>query len=301
MSARLATLAAIILVTAAACGNAQTPTHAPSASPGDVPAPSGSPSTTPVPTAAPATLILKVTSEGGFINPSANLAALPTVAVYADGRILTPGEVSAIEPGPLLPSVQVRDVGAAGAAAILAAIAKAGLDKPASGAPGIPGDTGTDVFTVVVDGTTTTTRVAGGGPPGPRPGPSAGGDQRAAALELLGRLLDPAETWGGPAAAATTYAPTAYRVYVAPGGPPADPSASQSPVAWPLATPLDAFGTPAVPDRGIAGLRQGVVLGSDAALLAPVVRIATTLTPFTSGGRSYTLAVRPLLPDELGG
>jgi hypothetical protein len=192
-------------------------------------------------------------------------------------------------------------VGTAGAAAILSAIKQAGLDKPATGGPGIPGDSGTNVFTAVVDGVTTTTRLAGGGPPGPG-GPGASGDPgRAAALELLNRLLDPAETWGASPAPETHFVPTGYRIYVAPGAPPADSSASRPPVAWPLSVGLDAFGTAAVPDRGVAGLRQAVVFGPDAERLGPIFNAATTATAFTSGGKTYTLYVRPLLPEELGG
>ena len=152
----------------------------------------------------------------------------------------------------------------------------------------------------MVDGVTTMSRFAGAQPG--RPGPVASGDEeRVAALALLDRLLDPSETWGAPGSAETTYLPTGYRIYVAPGGPPADPQASQSPVAWPLATPLAEFGIPAVPDRGIAGLRQGVALGNDAATLGPIFARASAITAFTSGGSSFTLSVRPLLPDELGG
>jgi hypothetical protein len=249
---------------------------------------------------------VKVTSEGGFINPAATLAALPAVAVYADGRILTPGASPAIAPGRLVPLVVVRNVGPTGAAAILDAIKRAGLDKPAIGGPGVPGDAGTTIFTVVVDGTTTTTRlVAGGGPPGPgRPGTSGspGAEPgRAAAFDLLHRLLDPAETWGAGAAPETSFAPAGYRIFVAPGAPAADPSTAQHPVAWPLSANLDAFGTPAVPDRGIVGLRQGAVLGDDAIRLGPILTAATSATPFTSGGKAYPLYVRPLLPDEAGG
>lgn len=302
---RPAPVASVVLLALAlaACGgsgpsSSGTPTTRPST------APSGVPSSTPVasPTAAPVSLLLKVTSEGGFINPSANLAALPTVAVYADGRIMTPGPVDAIYPGPLLAPVAVRDVGPAGAAAILAAIKAVGLDKEAASGPGIPGDSGTNVFTAVVDGVTTTSRFAGGGQPGHPGGPVASGDEeRVAALSLLDKLLDPAETWGAASVKDGVYTPIGYRVYVAPGGPPPDAQASQPPVAWPLGTPLAAFGTLANPDRGIAGLRQGVVLGPDAALLAPILERATAITAFTSGGRSFTLSVRALLPDEAGG
>jgi len=61
------------------------------------------------------------------------------------------------------------------------------------------------------------------------------------------------------------------------------PAATAAPVAWPLATSLDAFGTATVPDRGIAGLRQGVALGDDAAMLAPLFKAATTATPERAG------------------
>jgi len=54
-------------------------------------------------------------------------------------------------------------------------------------------------------------------------------------------------------------------------------------------------------DRGIAGLRQGTLLGADAAVVGPILQRATTLTAFTSGGSAFTLSVRPLLPDEIGG
>jgi hypothetical protein len=243
-----------------------------------------------------------VTNEGGFINPAATLAALPTVAVYADGRILVPGPVDASLPGGLVAPLVVRSIGPNGSAQVLAAIRQAGLDKAATGGPGIPGDSGTTVFTVVVDGTTTVTHLAGGGPPGPGGLGAQGsaGPGRAAAFALLDRLLDATDTWGAPPAQETAYVPAGYRIFVAPAAAATD-GASPTAVAWPLATPLDAFGTAALPDRGIAGLRQGVALADDAAKLTPLFKVATSATPFTSGGKSYTLFVRPLLPDELGG
>jgi hypothetical protein len=290
-----------LAVIVAACGGATSGSPAPTAPSSIVPPASAAPSASSSPAASAAGLLLKVTSEGGFINPAATLAALPTVAVYTDGRILTPGPVDAIYPGPLLAPVVVRNVGPSGAAAILAAIKQVGLDTPATAGPGIPGDSGTNVFAAVVDGKTTTSRFAGAQPGHPGGSAASGADEGAAALALLDRLLDPGETWGAPAATDTRYVPAGYRVYVAPGAPQADPPASQSPVSWPLSTPLAEFGTPAAPDRGIAGLRQGVVLGADAATLGPVLERASMLTAFTSGGSSYTLYVRPLLPDEVGG
>jgi hypothetical protein len=284
----------------AACTNASTGSPNPSAA--GSPAPSGSPA----PGAASSALILRVTTEGGFIAPAANLATVPTLSVYGDGRILAPGPVDMIYPGPLLPPVAIHDVGPAGAQAIVAAIRAAGLDKPSTAGPGIPGDTGTTVIVVKLDGATTTTRMAlGGGAPGPGgpgiPGAGSPDPAQAAAISLLARLEDPAETWGAASVHDSMLVPQGYLVFVAPGAPIGDSSVAQAAVAWPLSTALVSFGSPATPDRGISGLRQGAVLGADVATLGPVLAKATVLTPFASGGSSFTLFVRPLLPDEVPG
>jgi hypothetical protein len=288
-------IAAAVLAACTASGGTAAPT------PG-IPTPSASPTETPAATPQAPTVILRITSEGGFISPAANLNAVPPVSVYADGRIFTPGPVLEIYPGPLVPTVTVRDLGAAGAGAIIEAIRAAGLDKAGNGG-GIVADSGASVFAVTLDGRTVVTRFGlGGGPGGPgAPGGGTNDPARAAALDLLTRLTDASETWGQPAPQAVTFDPTAYRIFVAPGAPPVDPAVAQEPVAWPLATGLDAFGIPAVPDRGIAGLRQGIVFGADAATLKPLLDAATVATPFASGGSSYTLYVRPLLPDEMAG
>jgi hypothetical protein len=297
-----ALLVAIASLVAACSGAA--PTVTPPATP--VPTPSGAPS--PAPSESPAAeLVLRVTTEGGFIGPAAHLAQLPEVAVYADGRIFTPAPVPAIYPGPLVPVESVRNVGTAGLAAIRAAIAAAGLDVGGGTSPGIAPDAPDTVFAVRAGDKTVTTRFQALGIGGPGPGvpggPGASPDpQRTAALALLTRLTDPSDTWGGPAATATLYVPTAYRIFVAPGAPVAsDPATARQPVAWPLATALASFGKPAVPDRGISGLRVGVISLVDAAMLAPLLAAATQITPFTSGGASFTLYVSPLLPDEPAG
>ena len=281
----------LLALVAAACG----------AAPGSgTPAPSPT-SGTPTPTPSSAAVLLRVTSEGGFINPVASLAAVPTIVVYTDGRMFSAGQPTGENPDPLVAPIAVRSVGAAGEAAIVAAVREAGLDKPASGGPGVAGDSGTLVFEASIDGATVTTRYAGNGP-GPG-GPGVGGDDpgRTAALALVDRLLDPAETWGAASAPAFTYEPTAFKIYAAPGAPPVDPSASEPPVAWPLTTTLATFGTPAVPDRGVSGLRVAVIGGADGAAIAPVLAAASSGTAFTSDGQPFTLYVRPLLPDEAGG
>lgn len=270
---------------------------------GSTPAPSPSPAPTtaaPSPTPVAVRLLLRITSEGGFIGPAANLATVPIVSVYADGRILTPGAVDAIYPGPLLPPVSIKDVGPAGAEAIVAAIRAAGLDKEsAGGGIGNP-DAAATVIVVSIDGTATTSRFHfGGGPGGPGvPGAATPDPAVKVAEDFVARLTDPAERWGVANPATSVLVPTAYRMFVAPGAPDGDGSTTAPSVAWPLSMSLDAFGAPAVPDRGIAGLRQGAVFGADATALGPVLAAANQLTAFSSGGKLYTLYVRPLLPDE---
>ena len=71
-------------------------------------------------------------------------------------------------------------------------------------------------------------------------------------------------------------------------------------IAWPLTTPLATFGAPPIQGGGLNGTRCGVVEGTDAATLRPLLEKANQLTPWTSGGKTYSLRVRPLLPDESG-
>ena len=268
------------------------PTPPPSASPSPTPPPSASPS--PSPTATAAGLLIKVTSEGGFINPTASLAALPQVDVDADGKIYTP--VFASDTGsPLVQPVAVRDVGAAGAQQILDAIRAAGLDKEEPGS-GPVADAGTSVFTVMVDGQKVVNRF-GNSLPGPgRPGvsPGASDDPAQAAYDLLARLTDPTETWGSNGAAAAPYTALGYRVYVAPATDTGSPT-----VAWPLTTSLADFGAPVQGEYGVDGLRAGVVIGPDATTLATALATAQAGTELTSDGQNFQVWIWALLPDEI--
>ena len=199
--------------------------------PTTAPSPVPSPSQLPSPTPGGAGLLLEVTNEGGFIAPSAHLGQLPSVVVDTAGDIYT-ADPNATQQT-LVPAVVVRDVGAIGAAQILAALRAAGLDQ--EGSSGVPGDAGVTVFTAQIDGQEIVNRIAASGPGGPgHPGalPSP-------AIELLNRLLDPAETWGAADVSNAHFAPTAYKVYVAPA------TDTGTAVDWPLATALADFGTPA--------------------------------------------------------
>jgi hypothetical protein len=313
----------VLLISAAtlvAACSAATPTASPpgptAAPPTPVATPGPSdPGPSDQPSAGPS-LLIEVTSEGGFINPVVTLGAVPQVVVDDNGRVYTPAPDAMLNSGdsPLIPHVDVRDLGSTGATAIADAIRAAGLDHEHDNV-GVAADAGVTVFTVVLNGVEIVNRFTlGGGRPGgpglpgglpgvpgangpadPTPDPAA-----AAAFALLARLTDPSETWGAPEAGSTTYEPVAYRVYAAPGATPAE-SGSAAPVpAWPLATGLDAFGTAAVPDLGLAGLRTGIVQGPDAAALASQLGPLPAGSVVASGGGLWQLWIRPLLPDEVG-
>jgi hypothetical protein len=268
------------------------------------PSPASSTTASPSPLSTPSHVgvLFEATTEGGFIKPSASIAAVPEVFVDTAGRIFTP-VTAAGGSSPVIPAFEVRDTGPVGAAAILAAMRSAGLDTEKVG--GVAADTGSTVFTAVIDGEMVLSRFAASGPgrpgqpggssdPGASSAPEAPG---AAAFALLSRLVDPAETWGAaPAPVAEPYVPDGYVVYVAPAGATASGAAP-----WPLKTVPDAFGTPAVPDLGAAGLRSGVVTGADARTLAAGLTGVAAGGAVESGGTAWSVWVRPLFPGEIGG
>ncbi len=280
--------------TAAAPAGSVGPSSGPVASPGS-PGPAGSPGA-----AGPNALVLRVSYEGGLVAPDSRRTQVPAVSVYADGRIMTAGAVPAIYPGPLMTTLVYRSVGPDGAANILAAAEAAGLTgKDATYPSGPVEDLPSTVITVVHDGTKTVTTFGSlGGPAGPSisPGDSAGRVE-AGAADLVGRLMGN-DTFGGTVGPGGTYQPLGFQLFVTPGAPQSDtPGLARPPVAWPLATPLASFGRP--DPTSTTGGRVGLVTGSDGATLGPILAGATQLTGFTSGGAEWTIAARPLLPDEV--
>ena len=268
-------------------------------SPAATATPAALPSASTTPSADPSALILRATQEGGFISPSALRTRMPIVSVFADGRIMSVGATPAIYPGPLLPSIVFRSVGPAGAAGILKAAEDAGLAHgDATYGPGPVPDGATTVITVVHDGSQTISRFGSLEVQPVSSGSGTPDDQvRAAAADLLTRLMG-SDTFGGTAGAEGPYEPLGFQLFVSPGAPaPADADLGRPPLSWPLATPLASFGRS--DELGGSGARVGVVVGAEAAALGPILASASEITPFTSGGQSWTIVVKPLLPDEV--
>ena len=232
-------LASFLVAACAGSSPTLAPSQLASTAPGGA---SPSPAASPSPSAAAVPgLLLEVTTEGGFINPASRLGEVPSLVVDDDGRIYSPGASTGGDTQPLVAPVDVRDVGTAGATAIRDAITAAGLDREEAGGGGVAADTGTTVFTTLVDGNEVVNRFVagpggpgrpggpgapGGGPDG-SPGPGASTDPASAAFSLLARLTDTTETWGSTDAAPAPYRPSAYRVFAAPAPDDAGSSSGQ--------------------------------------------------------------------------
>jgi hypothetical protein len=276
----------LLAVLAAACTTQPVPSSTPAATPSATPV---------IDPALGSALVLQEDAVGGFIAPTAGLTSLPLVSVYADGTVILADPDGTNR---LVPALRAARLTSDGLRRILEAARSLGLAGPDHQLDGGPAaDAGAARFTVG-DATgwheTIVTRL--GNPVGPD----------AAAIERLAAFAASitAEGLGSDPATIGPWSPwesTALRLLVVPhaaaGGDP-------TPVDWPLATDLGAFGdavpTGAAPLNGGGGegARCGVIRGTDLATLLPALATADPSTIWTSAGATYTVVVRPLLPDE---
>ncbi|MGQ0680085.1 MAG: hypothetical protein ACT4OM_10625 [Actinomycetota bacterium] len=252
-------------------------------------------------------VIVRISAGGGFVPVEVNLAGLPQLTLYGDGRLIVQGPMIAIFPAPALPNLLVRRIQPAGVNAILEAARTAGLtgrnrnfDQASSKVTDLP----TTEFVVATDAGTHTTSIYG---IDFVQEVELSQDEREAVNRLLEfrELLTGLETFlpEGSLGPESTFDSEEIRVYVteqvilpAEGDQPTGDELPQEPVAWPLATPLAAFGQPTQPE----GYRCGTVQGEELNQFLKVARSANQLTPWTSQASSFVLVVRPLLPDESG-
>jgi hypothetical protein len=244
-------------------------------------------------------LILRISTEGGFVPMDVLRGQIPGSSLYGDGTVITTGAQIEIYPGPALPSLVATPVSNEGVQALLQAALDAGLGKDAQhvdlGDMAIS-DMPTTVFTLVVDGQTHVTTVYALGAVSEQPGGMS--DEAWAARQALERFavqVGDLRSWlpAGSVGEDARYAAAAVRIFVGPYL--GDQDLQQAPVAWPLEAGLATIGAPT--DQGD---RCAVLEGADLDAVLPLAARANTLTPWTDGGERYAIAFRPLLPDESG-
>jgi hypothetical protein len=225
-----------------------------------------------------------------------DIAMIPMVSVYGDGTWIRIEHVSDYgmrsETRPALAPASHGTLSADRLDQLLAVARDAGLlegDRnhmpPGNGTLDYP----QTVLTVTAAGATSTTAVYGLA--------TTFGDLPPAETQARARIADflsglDATIAGTPSAA---YAAYSVRVWTRPFGEGALTPA-QTPVAWPLADGLQAFRARA----GSGRVTCGVPTGPDATAVLAAAAKATDRTPWTSGGESFTVILRPLLPGESG-
>ncbi len=253
------------------------------------PEPGAAASAAPVAGVAP---ILQVRHIGGLATAAKNAVWLPEVSVYPDGRVITEGPVALRYPGPALPSVRVHRLAPAAARALVDKAVAAGVQNGADlGRPPIA-DVPTTRFTAVTDaGTQTVDVIALRQIPAQA---SLTAAQRAGRAKL-NTLLNELTTVPDAGIPTDSYVPVALAAvaqpYVAPDTVDFGP---QPAVAWP---------GPALPGDPLTdGSELGCVTvsGADVAPVLAAARKANRDTPWTSGGKQWSVSFRPMLPEETG-
>jgi hypothetical protein len=243
-------------------------------------------------------LVLRIEQVGGFVPVQYYLTGMPTLSLYGDGVLITPGAQIEIYPGPALPALSQQHLSPEAIQLLLQAAIDAGLDKDRDLKTMMVSDMPTTVFTLTIDGQTHTTQVyALDFDLGPKPDGMTQDEFQArkdlAAFQAKATDL----TWlpDGSVTDEGMYEPTSLRIFSSAYQ--SDPELTQAPIAWPLTPGLDLFGDS---QDASDGMRCGTVAADAAATLLPLAEQANQLTPWTSDGTEYGLLFRPLLPDESG-
>ncbi len=262
-------------------------------------------------------LVVRVERTGGFTTPVELRSRLPLVSVHADGRTVEPGPQPRIFPAPALPNLLVREVDPSRLPELVRLATDAGVDggpAPDLGRPPIA-DATTTRFTVVTDtgrhqldayalveasvgparpGSSTLPEA---GPAGPLDGTLSAAQEEARTdlLVLLAALQDLPATLGADAVGdVARYEPRAVAAIASPYDPQGTPQAARPAIPWP---------GPPLPGEPLGGAGEtGCVTasGEQARAVLEAAASATTLTPWVSGGEEWSVALRPLMPDESG-
>ncbi|MDK3258347.1 hypothetical protein [Blastococcus capsensis] len=263
----------------------------------------------PEPEPDPATVVLQVSEVGGYTTPALLAGRVPSVTVYADGRVITDGPVMAIWPAPALPNLQLYRLDDGGVRELVEQAVAAGVSETTDlGSPPVADVTSTRI-TVRTGGETVTREVYAlgiGSLPGtegtdrPLPGMEETygltEDQlaaRARLSQLIDQLRDPASALGAERVTGPEpYEPEAVAALVSPYVDPA-PELSQPEQPWP---------GPALPGEPIApGVTCVTATGEQADAVLAAAADASSATPWTTDdGTRWSVVLRPLLPHESG-
>jgi hypothetical protein len=263
--------------------------------------PSGTPDGAPIahPTGADEA-ILRVETTGGFVPVEWVLTALPDYALYGDGRLIAPGPTTLEFPGAALPNLRQIRLSEAGMQALLREARAAGLLDGGASYPGAPvTDVGTTVVTITAGGQTSEVSAYGLGIEDGVPAEAVA--PRQAILGFLELLADPTRLPAGSVLEENQPYEVERLQVVARAATSQEVAESGAPVAWPLDGSLAEFGEPLTELQAQLGdARCGVVEGEEAEAAVAALARTTQLTPWESGGATWRVFVRPLLPDEVG-
>ncbi len=233
---------------------------------------------------------MRIELTGGFIAPWLTLDRYPTVALYADGRLITQGPVAELYPGPALPNLQQTLLTPEGVAQVLQWAADAGLqgEDRFLGRP-MP-DAGVTQFMVVRPGEAPhTTSVSD----------LAALDPETTAVRKFQELMLAIRSWlpNDVIGDDQPYAWNRLQILSAPADPAAQPDPQLTTISdWPLG---DLASVGFLVDEG-GGHRCAVIEGTDVDTLRPALASANELTLWRSADQRYTVQLHPLLPDDAG-
>jgi hypothetical protein len=256
-------------------------------------------STPPEPRPVTDQLLLRVDTHGGFLPTGFALTHIPQFSLYADGLIVMEGAQIAIYPGPAISPVYSMRVDEEGLRLIIEAARRAGLDGPdRTYELPIVADAGTTTFTFVDDGGRHVISAYAVGMEDPSI-PEVEQKARAALLDLQTKLRN-VSGWL-PEGSLTAEQPFEYSrlAVILITEPPGEQleQLEQRELTWPLDRTIADLAGPVSGAQRFSCFALG---GQDAERLRPLVARANELTPWQSGGTSYSLRFRPLLPDESG-
>jgi hypothetical protein len=282
-------LAALLAACSAGAGGTPTPSGSPGPTP--TPSPSPAPSQAVKHSTDPAVLILRVEQAGGFVAPSFMVTRTPQFSLYGDGTViyqLPPDPNAGLSLGP--PPLARAQMNGEQVDALLAFALTAGTLEAAKEFYPNPrvADAPDTVFTIATDALTKTVTVQA---LGIAPDPT---EPDAPTIQALARLWEVLSTFAdqvrrGNATDAGIYQPTAYRGILSEGQP------QGQGIDWPWSdlSPDDFVAA------GDFGYRVAALTSAQAKTLSLTPQGGLFATPIFAPDRTpYTIALRPLLPDE---